>query len=257
MVFGAPIYREGDDGETERHLTQYLSRALGIRVDLRMAEPYHELPRLLRTGVVDVAQLPPLAYVRLRAGAPEVRPIVTVITSGNPTYLGHLYVKDSSPFHSLSDLRNARVGYVAPESTSGYLFPRDLLRRKGYDPDAFFSATKFFGNHPRVLEAVLNGEVDVGAAEDVTNDWLGPHQRPDGLRVIAKTERIPNDCVAARPKLDDQTIVAVLQALVALRPGAPASDQIIQSTGVNGWVAADEARYERVRDVLSREKSLK
>ena len=254
LVFGAPIYSDGDDGSSARPLVNYLSRALGIRVDLQMAEPYLELPRLLRAGAVDIAQLPPLTYVRLREEVPEVKAIATAVTSGNPTYLGHLYVKEGSPFRSLNDLRNARVGYVAPESASGYVFARDLLRRKGYNPDVFFSSVAFYGNHPRLLDAVLKGEVDVGAAEDVTNGWLGPHQQPDGLRVIAKTERIPNDCLAARPKLDDQTIGAVLQALLALRPGAPPAAPLAPSTGVNGWVAADEARYERVRSILDREK---
>jgi phosphonate transport system substrate-binding protein len=253
LVFGGALYKEGDDGASVRPLTTYLARRMGIRVDLRMGEPYRELPTLLREGSVDVALLPPLAYVQAREQLPQIRPLATGVVSGNPTYLGHLYVKDDSRFRTLADLRGARVGYVAPASTSGFLFPRDLLRQKGYDPDAFFGSSVFLGSHPRVLQAVLAGEIDVGAAEDVTTDWLGSHGRPAGLRVVAKTERIPEDCMAARPGLDEQTAGALVEALLELGPGVPQASAIAESMGINGWLAGDDRRYDRVREVLAHE----
>ena len=89
IVIGMPLYREGDDGSQLRPFVDYLSRTFGVRVEIQMAEPYQTLPMLLRTGAVDVAQIPPLAYVRLHDQDPRVQAIATTVISGNPTYLGH------------------------------------------------------------------------------------------------------------------------------------------------------------------------
>ncbi len=253
LVFGMPLYRQNDDGTALRPFADYLSHSLGVPVEIRVAEPYQQLPALLLSGAVDIAELPPLAYVRARTANGEVRVVATVVISGNPTYLGHLYVKSDSRFHSLADLQGARIGYVNPDSSSGYLFPRDLLRQKGFNPDQFFSSSRMLGKHSLVLDAVLAGDVEVGAAEDVTSEWLGPTVRPEGLRVIAKTERIPNDCVAARPGLDAATQQALLRVLQELHPPVRDAAAIMSAIGVNGWIAADEARYDRVRAVLARE----
>lgn len=253
LVIGMPNYRDDVDEASLKPFAAYLTAALGVPVKIRRAEPYQALPALLRSGAIDVAEIPPLAYVHLREQAPGIQLVATVVISGNPTYLGHFYVRSDSRYHSLSDLRGARIGYVNRDSSSGYLFPRDMLRQKGYDPDTFFSSEKFFGKHSQVLDAVTSGEVDVGAAEDVTSEWLGPTFRPEGLRVIAKTERIPNDCIAARAGLDLDTQQALLHALQNLHAPVRDAAEIMSAIGVNGWIAADESRYDRVRLVLAHE----
>jgi phosphate/phosphite/phosphonate ABC transporter binding protein len=251
LVIGLPIYRPGDDGAAAQPLSVYLTQTLGVPVEVRMAEPYEELPKLLRQGQVDIAQIAPLAYVRVKTEEPRIKGLATAVISGNPTYLGHFYVRKESDYRSLADLRGTRMGYVKPQSTSGYLFARDLLRRKGFDPDTFFKSTQFIGSHPGVIAAVLAGDIDVGAAEDITSDWIGKENIPEGLRVIAKTERIPNDCIAARPGLDDGTIRRVTSALLDLHPADKRASAILDALNINGWIAGDEARYDRVRRVLA------
>ncbi len=253
LVIGMPVYY-GDSGvSATRPLIEHLSRRLGIPVHLRVAEPYSEMPKLLKNKAFDVAQLPPLAYVRLRETTPGLQPIATPIIGGSPTYLGHLYIKSEAPFVDLAELKGKRVGFVSRDSSSGYLFARDLLRRRGHDPDAFFGKAQFYRTHPQVLAAVMSGEVDVGAAFDLTSDWTGPIERPPGLRVIAKTERIPNDCLVAREGIDPGLLQALERELMRLRPGDPESERVLQTMRINGWVPASEERYDRVRRVLEDE----
>lgn len=253
LVVGVSSYYGENAASAMRPLVAHLSKVLGLPVELRVAEPYKELPRLLRTKVVDVAQLPPLAYVRVRDAFPGVVAVATPIIGGSPTYLGHIYVRAESSYRDLADLQGKRIGYVSRDSSSGYLFARDLVRRKGFEPDSFFGPSQFYRSHPQVLAAVLAGEVEAGAAFDATSDWTGPIDRPEGLRVLAKTERIPNDCLVGREGVDPGLIVALRRALLRLRPGDPVAEQVLQSMHINGWVAADEPRYDRVRAVLARE----
>ena len=253
IVLGMPRYSAEDAVDATHALAGYLSNALGIVVDVRMAEPYKELPALLRTGAIDIAQLPPLAYVHLKQVLPGVVPIATPIAAGSPTYLGHIYVREDSRYRSVADLRGARMAYVSPESTSGYLFARELLREKGVDPDQIFINTRFFGTHQDVLNALVSGEADAGASVDSSAGGLVKVERPAGLRVIGKTARIPHDCVVARDGLDGGTIYAFRRALLQMRVGEPAAAGVLVALRLNGWVAAEESRYDRIRVVLAKE----
>lgn len=253
LTLGVSTYYGESPEALLKPLCEYLERELGIPVILRVAETYVELPALLASGEIDVAQLAPLAYVQLRRKMPGIQLIATPIIGGSPSYLGHIYVRSDSELRTLDDLRGRSIAYVSRDSSSGFLFPRELLRQRGHDPDHFFSSEVFVDNHPEVEEAVLLGEVDVGAAFDATSDWTGQLERPQGLRVVAKTERIPNDCIAARPKYDRGTVSALRSALVALRPGANEAEEILSSLKVNGWLPADDSRYDRIEEVLEKE----
>jgi phosphonate transport system substrate-binding protein len=255
LTYGVSTFTNEDVASAAESLRLYLQQKLAIPVRLRVAEPYRELPALLEAGAVDVAQIAPLAYVRLR-DARRVRGLATMIVGGNPTYLGHLYVREDAPLRRLEDLRGRRVAYVSHESTSGYLFPRALFESRGIDPDRFFGEVRFYGSHSAVAEAVLSGAADAGAAFDFASDWASMQlatERPAGLRVLAKTARIPNDCAAARSGLDEGTAGAIQAALLAARPGAGMAGPTLSGLRVNGWVQLDERRYDRVRDVLARE----
>jgi phosphate/phosphite/phosphonate ABC transporter binding protein len=244
------------DESTERawlRLAGELEKAIHLPVRIRMAESYSELPTLLRKGLVDVALLPPVVYVREKQQNPGIRALATPVLSGSPTYLGHLYVALDAPFQSLADLKGRRIGYVSSASSSGYLFPRDAVRENGFDPSSFFSREIFFETHDQVLNAVASGEVDVGAAIDTSLDWVGLGRPPPGIRVIAKSRRIPHDCLAARPGFDERTALALRDALVSLHVSNAAHREILSQLHINGWVTTDEARYEVVREVLKRE----
>jgi phosphate/phosphite/phosphonate ABC transporter binding protein len=253
IIIGLPDYGGLDAVRAWLPLVAYLQAKLGISIAVRAAEPYTKLPALLRSGAVDVAQIPPLAYVTLHEEDPGITPLATPIVGSTPTYLGHVYVLATSPYQVLEDLRGKRMAYVDAHSSSSYLFPRDLLRRHGLDPDTFFGSVRFYESHAQVLAAIASGEVDAGAAVDGTSGWSGVATRPKGLRVIAKTERIPNDCLAARAGLDAATATALQEALVSLRIGDPKAEALLAPWHVNGWVRADGARYESIRAVLARD----
>jgi hypothetical protein len=51
-------------------------------------------------------------------------------------------------------------------------------------------------------------------------------------------------------------VLALRQELLRIRPGEPGADRILEALRVNGWVRADESRYDRVRAVLAREGGL-
>lgn len=251
-----PVYSEETGTRGWEGLAKHLEKTLQVRVTLIGAEPYSEIPQLVRRGEVDIAEVPPLVYVQLKEADVGTRALATPVISGGPTYLGHVYVRENSPYRSLESLRGARMAFVSKGSSSGYLFPRALMRARGLDPDTFFGHVRFYNTHVQVLEAVAKGEVDGGAAIDSTADWTVMQEMPSNLRVIAKTVRIPNDCVVARSGFDAGTARAVRDALTALHSSDPDVQEILAQMKLNGWVRADESRYDVIREVLRNEQRL-
>jgi ABC-type phosphate/phosphonate transport system substrate-binding protein len=90
-------------------------------------------------------------------------PLVCSVRSGMPTYHGVLFVEETSPIRSPSELRGVRAAWVAPTSAAGYIVPRLALASHGFDPRTIFSSETFCDSHGSVARAVLSGMVDVGA----------------------------------------------------------------------------------------------
>ncbi len=197
-----------------RPLLDALEARLGTQIALSVAgEDYEALVDRLVDGEVDLAILHPFMLVRARRRAPGVEIVASFLTRGGTTYRGYVVVRDADPARRIDDLRGRRFAYVDAASTSGYLVPRAILARAGHDPDAFFGETVFAGKHRSAAELVLAGEVD-GAA--VVDEVVRDVDDLAGLRVIAKSDPIPNSAVAARPGLPPAEVAAVRAALLAI-----------------------------------------
>jgi phosphonate transport system substrate-binding protein len=242
-------------GELVRPLADYLSRELELVTATRTGSDYDAVAAMLGAGELDVAILSPLTYVRARASLPAVA-LATATRGGSPTYLGYLVVRDHGPEH-LEALRGATVAWVHRSSASGYLYPRALLRKKGLDPDKVFGRALFTGNHEDAVRAIGDGTADVAAvaAPFIDPGPLNPFDGGDegsetaSLRVLAKTDRIPLDCVVVRNDVGRELARRLRSALLSLVEDKSASQALQHSWGMNGFVRPEQ-RYEGVEAVL-------
>jgi phosphonate transport system substrate-binding protein len=240
-------------GDFLASLVAYLARELGIEAQAVTADTYDALGELVASARVHIGVFSPLAYVKARAGLPAVA-IATASRNGSPTYLGYLVARCHGRPPSLDALAGKRVAYVDPSSTSGYLYARALLRARGHDPDAFFAAPPVFaGNHSSALEAVLGDRADVAAVADAFVDPspLNEFSSPRGLCVVAKTSRIPLDCVVVHQSVRRELARRLRGTLLALANDAEQSRLLASSWGMSGFVEADERRYNVIAEVLA------
>ncbi len=232
-------------------LAGYLSKALGVPVEVDVSESYDALGAQLRGGEVDLAEFSPFAYVRALRSGTQVVPLANVIADGSVTAAGYIVVRADSPYRRVHDLKGKRFAFVDPASTSGFLFPSKVLLDHGVDPKRDFSQTAFLGNHEAVALAVFEKEFEGGA---LYQGALTALQRSHGVdplsfRIIAKTPRTPRAIFCARPGLPPPVIERLREVLMALSVRNEEGRAILRPLRMNGFVPPDESLYQRVREV--------
>ena len=147
-----------------------------------------------------------------------------------PFYKGQFIANADSGISSFADLKGKSFCFVDPNSTSGYIVPRIILKANGIDPDADFSATQNAGSHPNVATAVYKGDCDAGVTFiNVLTDAAADLQATypdiaDKVKVFAVTDRIPNDGMQFIKSLDPNLQKVIVEGMMAMAndPGGKA-----------------------------------
>jgi phosphonate transport system substrate-binding protein len=238
----------------------YLSRELGTKVTLRVANDYAAVIEGQRAGNIHIGYYGPASFSRARlTGVPTDAFIIDVNSDGSKGYYSVFYVLAKSPYQKIEDLKGKNLGLVDPNSTSGYNMPLYTLDKLGISPDTFFGKTQVTGSHENAVLALAQGTVDVGAnwwnADDDSNLTRmltkGMLKNPDGspmkkedFRIILKSELIINSPTAMLGSLPPELKSAIRTAfLEAAAKDKAAFDRL--SDGKNQpWQPIDNAAYD-------------
>ena len=166
LVF-AVVPAENSQGVTERWgpFVDYLAKELKTKVTLRVANDYAAVIEGQKAGNIHIAWYGPASYARawkVSSGGVEVFSAPQNET-GLIGYYTVIYVKASSPYKSIDDLKGKALGMVDPNSTSGNLAPRFFLNEEGKEVDSFFGKVVMTGSHENAVIALGNGTVDAAA----------------------------------------------------------------------------------------------
>lgn len=235
---------------TVKPLTEILSQKLGIKVKSYLATDYTAIIEALGSGKVDVAFLPPFAYVVAhdKYGA-EV--LVKALRHGKEFYRGQFSVRSDSGVDSLKQLKGKIWAYPDASSSSGYLFPKYKMIKEGIDPDEFFSDKIQTGSHDNAILAVYNGEADLattfeGAENRLLKDYPDVKEK---IKIIAYTDKIPNDGLVVKKDLDPALKEKIKQAFLSLNEDSTAMRILKEVYSWDGIVPASDKDYEIVREV--------
>ncbi len=186
------------------------------------------------------------------------------------TYHGCVYARTDSAVRRLEDLNGARFAFSDETSTSGHIFPRMLLDRKGVRLGRVYYA----GGHPNVIQAVWDGKADGGAAfysppndqqrrEGVLvgdarylitrrmNDPAARRALVDEVRVLALSDPIPNDLCAVRDGFPEhiwQRFAASFDRFLDTELGKAAFFDLLAGVGVG---RTDDRGYDGFRAALA------
>lgn len=233
-------------------MAEYLSRTLGLPVDLEIAASYGGVVAQIVAGQVHLAVLSPLVYVEAKAASPSLVVLATPIAEGAPSYASYIVALASSGITDLEHLRGKRLAFVDPFSTSGYVYPMAMLREHGLEPETFLKSYVFAGNHTRVVELVLAGEVDAGATyATAVRSFTGDARAVQELQIVAKTGRIPYDAYCALGSLDADLIASLRAAFLGLSTRTDEGREVLAGKlSINGFVEVQDSHYDEVRRVM-------
>jgi phosphonate transport system substrate-binding protein len=235
----AVIPAENGSGVMERYtpFVNYLSKELGIKVNLRVANDYAAVIEGQRAGNIHIGYYGPASFARARlTGVKTDAFVIDVNADGSKGYYSVFYVLDKSPYHKLEDLKGKNLGLVDPNSTSGNNMPRFKMNQMGVDPDAYFSKVIFTGSHENAVLALAQGTVDIAAnwwnadddanltrmlAKNMVKSSDGTPLKKQDFRIIVKSDLIINSPYAYLSSLPDDMKAAIKQAFLA----APEKDK--------------------------------
>jgi phosphonate transport system substrate-binding protein len=193
-----------------------LSEHLEMEVVPRSFDGYAELLRAIDAREIELAWLPPIPALHA-IGAGDVVPLALPVRAGVTTFGSALFAREDGRVKNLVDLEAVRAGWVDQHSAAGYVVIRAALRARGIDLRAAFGQELFYGSHGAVVDAVLAGEVDVGATHvHFAVDGSGLARSGWGdrrVRVVALAGPIPSDmlvCAAHLPELVRSGLTAAL-----------------------------------------------
>jgi phosphonate transport system substrate-binding protein len=228
-------------------LTRLLAAETGLRFKLSVPTSREAVIEAIGTNNVDLAWLPPLAYLvaRERVG---VEPLLTNVRRGSTTTSGQIVVRAESGITSLDGLRGTRFAFLDERSVTGYLMPRALLAAQGIEPDGYFAEALFAGSADAVLLAVSMRRADGGV---VASEGIALRLTPPGLderfRVVAQTAPVPNETLSLRKSIPPALGRQLGDGLLRIA-ASPAGAQILRDLyDVDGLAPIADDAYEPLR----------
>jgi phosphonate transport system substrate-binding protein len=152
----------------------------------------------------------------------DVDPDKAMAGQPQPFYKGQFIASVASGITSYADLKGKTFCFVDPNSTSGYIIPRIVLKANGIDPDVDFKATQNAGSHNNVAIAVYKGDCDAGVTYvNVLTDTSAnlAAQYPDiteKVKPFAVTDKIPNDGMQVIKSLDPKLVALISEGMLAM-----------------------------------------
>lgn len=179
-------------------LTGFLRKELGVKaVRVVTSKDYAGVLNALERGTIDFAWVGPTAYVIGNENTPLI-PLAQAKRRTGATYHGVFITRKDSGITKIADIKGKVIGFVDPESASGYLYPLFFLKHYKINPHKDCRKVEFLQKHDAILEAVLSKKVDVGVCLEDTIETIKDRKILDQILVLGKTNEVPSDIVACR-----------------------------------------------------------
>ena len=245
-------------------LEALLEAELGMEVNVTVATDYNGLIEAMASNQVHVGLLAPASYVLAAdEGAAEVilkalrydvaddgSPLTTLVDG----YKSQLIVGKDSGITSVADLAGKKIAISSFTSTSGFVWPANLLADNNIDPQTDVTWVNA-GGHDNAVLAVIGGQADAAFTfKDARTLVAGDYPNVNELVVFLQdTENIPNDTIAVIPTLDPDLKVKIQEAFLAIAADA---DKIAVMDAIyshKGYATAVDSEYDIVRTYLQRQ----
>ncbi len=250
-------------------LQDLLEAELGMDVNVTIATDYNALIEGMASEQIHVGLLATTAYV-LAADEGAAEAILKslrydVDDDGNRLkdqplvsgYSSQLIVAADSGITSVADLKGKKIAISSFTSTSGFVWPANLLADNDIDPENDVEWLNA-GGHDNAVLAVYNGEADAAFtfkdARTLFEDEDYYTDLQSKVLFVMNTSLIPNDTISVIPNLDEDLKEAVKQAFLNIAASEAGLEIIRAIYSHEGYATAIDSDYDEVRTYLERQK---
>ncbi len=245
-------------GLTADYLTRRIS---GYQFEI-VPLAFNEIAPAVAKEQVDFVLVNPAVYVQLEHDY-RVSRIVTLknLHRGEPTthFAGLLICRgDRSDIRTIGDVRGKRVAAVAATGFGGWLMQAYEMKRHGIVPQEDLESIEFFGTQDGVVQAIANGQADVGAIRSGILEAMQAEGKihVDDFHILYSQDRSSDQLYGYSTRTYPEWPLARLQhtsselaedvaaSLLQLRQ----SDSAARAAGIAGWTVP--GNYQSVHDCL-------
>lgn len=244
-----PLHNPTRLHEVFNPLIEYLNKHISnASFELQASRDYPAFDIKLKQKSVDFAL--PNPYQTVEATKNGYIPFAKMGDDFN--FRGIILVRKDSEIKTPMDLKNRKVSYPAPTALAATMMPQYFLYQHGLNVTKDLQ-NKYVGSQESSIMNVFHGETDAAAT------WPPPwqalsQQKPQlrqALKVIWKTDPLPNNGVIARSDLPEDLVRQVQTILVNLHQHK-AGQEILKRMHLSKFEVADNATYDPVREFLEK-----
>lgn len=229
----------------------YLGRKLGRQVEFIQRRSYRDVIEMLRTGELDFSWVCSYSFVQAW-DADLVDLVATPVFRGQPLYRSYIIVHSDKPATGLMDLEGTSFAYTDPDSNTGYIVPRVMLREAGRSPDRFFRTTFFTWDHGQAVEAVAEKVADGAAVDSYVWEYMAS-QRPrlaERTRIIQRSDEFGFPPMVARRGIDPGLRALFSEALLNMASDTEGR-RLLGEMMLDGFITLPASHYDTVRALQS------
>ncbi len=256
MYFTPSVDSETITNNSEKFL-KYLEEKTGLYFKSGIPTSYIAVVEAFGSSKADVAVMNSFGYIlaNQKYGAQAK---LTVVRYGKKSYQGQIIARVDSGINTIKDLAGKNFAFTDASSTSGFMFPKKILKDNGIE----LGNTVFAVKHDNVVTMVYQKQVDAGATfysePSETGEIRDARARvkaqfPDvaeKVKIIATTDPILNDPFVFRKDLDSaitQKIIDAIQSFIATEEGKAIFTNIYSVDGVE---LASDSDYDGLREMI-------
>lgn len=247
-----PVEGGADTRDRYGPMRDKLRERLGCEVELISTSDYQGVITAMANDQLDFALFGPKSYVEASARADAEALLMELNREGEPGYRSIFIVPAGSSVTTLAEARGKKFAFTDPNSTSGYLVPKVVLRDEVKEPaETFFGEVVFSGAHGTSMLQVAAGELEVAATNDLDMGKMVQKGAldPAAVRVIYTSELIPGSPLAARREVPATLKAAFVAAMLEFNDD-PATLERFQ---IGGYRVSTDRDFDIVRSIAAYE----
>jgi phosphonate transport system substrate-binding protein len=233
-------------------LAQYLSKELGVKVQIVIGKDYQATMDALGSNEVHFAYLTPTTYPKCERQNPDsgIRPLVRFLKSGKGTYRSCIVVPADSDVSSVDQLKGKKFAFGSEDSTSSHLMPRSMLISNGVDIDKDLAGYEYLGTHTNVAMAVKMKKFDGGGVKESVAE---AGEKAGDLKIIARSKDIPEFPICVNKHMSDEMVAKLTQAFAKLKDSDASCKTVLASINkkYTGCETAQSGDYDPVREMIA------